>query len=118
METESLAQELIAHINEILSGASTASNISLNDQDMVTFQDLQYTSVEKKDVSTQTAAGYWCHLCVNRSYIAKCSLNRHLESAHSQVRFACLYCDATYSRRSDLKKHGIKLHKFTNKKKN
>ena len=112
METESLAHELIAHINEILAGTSTASDISLNEEDLGTLEEVEYIPVEKKDVSTQTAAGYWCHLCENRSYIAKCSLKRHLDSVHSQIRFACLHCDATYSRRSDLKNHMGRLHKF------
>ena len=111
MENEALAQELIAHINEILAGTSSETEVVMNEDELGAIGRGQNISIEKKEVATQTAPGYWCHLCENRSYIAKCSLKRHLDTMHSQTRFACLHCDATYSRRSDLKKHISKLHK-------
>ena len=111
METEALAQELIAHINEILAGSSNAPELTLSESDIGSIESVQYETEEKKEIATQTAPGYWCHLCDNKTYIAKCSLKRHLDTVHSQVRYACLHCNATYARRSDLKKHGIRLHK-------
>ena len=111
MESEALAQELICHINHILAGTSSAPELSVGENELNNISELEYEGTEKKDAETQTASGYWCHLCSNRTYITKYSLQRHLDSYHSQIRFACLHCDATYSRRSDLKKHGTKLHK-------
>ena len=136
MDTDvTLAQDLFFELSEILSEMTSHdllfSEAYLGDNEEINGSDINNINHDVDNnnmnedamidvvsvpnhVSTQTTNGFWCHLCPNRTYAAQASLKRHMDTVHSQVRFACLQCKGTYSRRSDLKKHLKRMHRREN----
>ena len=107
MEAETLAHELFIQLNELFNATGGADQSHVGDSVLGAAREVNDAGVYLKDAETQTTAGYACHQCTDKIYA---SLKRHMDSQHSDVRYACLGCKATYSRRSDLKKHIKKYH--------